>query len=145
MSHHLRLEDRQLIMDKLYAYCWGVDHDDADAWISTFTDDVHFEFGSEVKIDGKENLKKWINTFAIGTLLNMRHIITNTIIEFDEGEDKAKSKSYWSVNSGFKGHEDEGVTDRAEGKYYFKWRKEGGEWKAYEEIAEAVWWTGYRV
>jgi len=35
------------------------------------------------------------------------------------------------------------VTDRAEGKYYFKWRKEGGGWKAYEEIAEAVWWTGY--
>jgi hypothetical protein len=137
------LEDRQLITDKLYTYCWGVDHDDADTWISTFTDDVHFEFG-EVKIDGKEDLKTWISTEVIGTLLHMRHIITNTIIEF-EGEDKAKSKSYWSFNSGFNGHEDEGVTDRGEGKYYFRWRKEDGEWKAYELIAEPVWWTGYNV
>ena len=95
-------------------------------------------------IDGKENLKQWISTETIGTLLHMRHIITNTMIEF-ESDDKAKSKSYWSFNGGYKGHEDEGVTDRGEGKYYFKWRKEAGEWKAFEEIAEAVWWTGYNV
>lgn len=137
----LRLEDRQLIMDKLYTYCWGVDHDDADTWISVFTDDVHFEFG-KLKIDGKANLKKWISTDVIGVLLHMRHIITNTMIEF-EGEEMARSKCYWSLNSGYKGHEDEGVTDRAEGKYYFKWRKENGGWKAFEEIAEVVWWTGY--
>ena len=143
MTHYLRLEDRHLILEKLYAYCWAVDHDDADAWVSVFTDDVHFEFG-EVKLDGKENLKKWISTEVIGILLHMRHIITNTIIEFED-EHKATSKSYWSFNGGYKGHEDEGVTDRGEGKYYFKWRKENGEWKAYEEIAEAVWWTGYNV
>ena len=64
MTHHLRLEDRQLITDKLHTYCWGVDHDDADTWISTFTNDVHFEFG-EVKIDGKEDLKTWISTEVI--------------------------------------------------------------------------------
>jgi len=143
MSHHLRLEDSHLIAEKLCTYCWGVDHDDADMWVSVFTEDVHFEFG-DAKIDGKANLKEWISTAAIGTLLHMRHIITNVVTEF-EGENRAKTKCYWSFNSGYKGHESEGVTDRGEGKYYFKWRRENGEWLAYEEIAEAVWWTGYNV
>jgi len=138
----LRLEDRQLIMDQIYTYCWGQDHDDLDMVMSIFTDDLHFEFG-DAKIDGRENFsKQWITKYVIGTLLHMRHIVTNTVIEF-EGEEKAKSKSYWSFNSGHKEHEKEGVTERGEGKYYLKWRKENGEWKAYELIAPAVWWTGY--
>jgi len=143
MGENLRLEDRQLIKNQLYKYCWEIDHNNVDGWLSVFTDDVHFEFGDEVNIDGKENLKSWITEIA-NTLLNMRHIVTNFVFEFT-GEDKAESRCYWSFNSGFAGHESEGVTERAEGKYFFSWKKINGEWLAYHQIAEAVWWTGYNA
>ena len=143
MTNDLRPEDRQQIMDKLYGYSWTIDKDDVDGWLETFTDDVYFEFG-DLKIKGKKELGEWISSEIVGTLLNMRHIITNTVIEFD-GPDTARSKNYWIFNSGFKGHEEEGVTEHANGNYYMKWRKEGEEWKIYEEVAETVWWTGYNV
>ncbi|MBT7086637.1 MAG: nuclear transport factor 2 family protein [Desulfobacterales bacterium] len=141
MINDFRPEDRQLIMDKLYNYSWTIDQDDVSGWLDTFTDDVYFEFG-ELKIKGKKELGEWISAEIVGTLLNMRHIITNTIIEFD-GEAEARSKNYWIFNSGYKGHEEEGVTENANGNYYMKWRKEGEDWKIYEEIAETVWWKGY--
>ena len=111
--------------------------------MSVFTDDVHFEFGEAVNINGKENLKTWISEVA-NTLLNMRHIVTNFIFQFTE-EDKAELKCYWSFNSGFLGHESEGVTDKGEGKYFFSLKKTNGEWLVYNQIAELVWWTGYNV
>jgi len=143
MTDTLRAQDRQLIMDKLYGYAWAIDQDDVPGWMDTFTDDVYFEFG-ELEINGKGNLRKWISDDVVGTLLQMRHVITNVIIAF-EGPDEAISKCYWLFNSGYKGHEKEGVTENATGTYHMKWRKEGQTWRVYEEIAEALWWTGYNA
>ncbi len=143
MTDDLRLKDRQLITDKLYGYAWTIDHDNVSGWLETFTDDVSFQFG-ELKIKGKKNLRKWISDDVVGTLLHMRHILTNIIIEFED-QNAAKSKNYWIFNSGYKGHAKEGVTENANGKYYMKWRKEDEEWRVCEAVAETVWWTGYNA
>ncbi len=143
MTNHSRLEDRQLIIDKLYHYAWTIDHDDVSGWLDTFTDDTFFKFG-ELEIRGKTDLNEWISDQVVGTLLNMRHIITNTMIEF-VGENEAISKNYWIFNSGYLGHEQEGVTENANGKYRMKWRRNNDVWQVYETIVEAVWWTGYNA
>ena len=143
MTDNLKLEDRQLITDKLYNYSWTIDHNDVSGWLDTFTDDTFFKFG-ELEIRGKENLGQWISSEVVGTLLNMRHIITNIMIEF-EGENEALSKSYWIFNSGHKEHKEEGVTENANGKYLMKWRSDKDGWQAYETMVEAVWWTGYNA
>ncbi len=96
------VQDRLEILDLLARYSHAADGLEPQAYADCFTDDgvFHGRVGmpDEMKVEGRENILKWVAAVMRNRLRQTRHIQTNTIFD-EQGPERAVTRTYLLVMS----------------------------------------------
>jgi ketosteroid isomerase-like protein len=77
-----RIEIRQALEDLNTAFCYHLDHDDVNALLELFVDDVYYTHGSRVS-RGKADLEKVFRSRSATEIRTARHLYSGLKVEID--------------------------------------------------------------
>lgn len=86
-----RIEIRLALEDLNTAFCYHLDHDEVDALLALFTDDVYYTHGSRVS-HGKADLEKVFRSRSATEIRTARHMYSGLKLEIDSAT-KARGTS----------------------------------------------------
>jgi len=122
--------DAEQIRDLLAAYCWHMDRGEFDALGALF---VHASMGDGTTPDGPtvSGADDIAALYRDGCILydgvpRTKHVCTNAIIEFDDGGDRATSRSCFLVEQQL---EDFPLQPIVGGRYHDRFERVDGEWR----------------